>query len=81
VGFELSMRTIVIALDGRLFEGSIHSIELAVGPGMVRLGQTPSRKSDGSARKAFRRLASTNAEMSLREPRTIAKCRLLKCIN
>lgn len=30
---------VIEALDGGLFEGSVHALDLAVGPGMLRLGQ------------------------------------------
>ena len=38
--FELAMSFIVIALDGGLFERSVHPFDLAVGPWMVGLGET-----------------------------------------
>ena len=37
--FELGVRAVMVALNGRLFESSVHSFDLAIGPGMVRLGQ------------------------------------------
>ena len=36
---EVLVGFVVEALDGRFFEGSIHAFDLAVGPGMFRLGQ------------------------------------------
>ena len=36
---ELVVAAVVIAPDGRLFQGPVHSLDLAVGPGMVGLGQ------------------------------------------
>ena len=35
---ELLMGIVVVALDGRFLDGPIHSLDLAVGPGMLRLG-------------------------------------------
>ncbi len=37
--FKLSMRSIVIALDGGFFEGSVHSLYLSVCPWMIDFGQ------------------------------------------
>jgi hypothetical protein len=37
--FELAMRIIVIAPDGRLLERAVHPFDLAVGPRMVGLGE------------------------------------------
>jgi len=34
------MIVMVIAFHGRLFQRSVHSLDLAVGPGMVDFGQT-----------------------------------------
>ena len=33
------MALVVVALDGRLLEGAVHPLDLAVGPRMVRLGE------------------------------------------
>ena len=38
--FELGVGSIVVAFDSRLFESSIHSLDLAVGPRVVWLGQS-----------------------------------------
>ncbi len=35
MGVELLARVVVIALNGRFLDGSVHSFDLAVGPGMV----------------------------------------------
>lgn len=37
---ELAAVVVVVALDGRLFDGSVHALYLAVGPGMVGLGES-----------------------------------------
>ena len=39
MGFELRMCAVVIALDGGLFDGSVHAFHLAVGPGMIDFGE------------------------------------------
>lgn len=39
MSFELSVRAIVVSLNGCLLEGPVHSFDLAIGPRMVRLGQ------------------------------------------
>ena len=36
---KLVMAFVVEALDGRLFDGAIHSLDLPISPGMVRLGK------------------------------------------
>ena len=36
---EVLVGFVVEALDGSVFEGSVHAFDLAVGPGMFRLGQ------------------------------------------
>ena len=33
------MAGVVVALDGGIFDGSVHALDLTIGPGMVRLGQ------------------------------------------
>ncbi len=33
------MKIIVVSLDGCFLDGSVHAFDLAVGPGMFRLGQ------------------------------------------
>ena len=40
VAFELCVVVIVIALDGRVFDGAVHPLDLPVGPRMVHLGQS-----------------------------------------
>lgn len=40
VRFELAMRAVMVALHGRLFEGSVHPFNLAVGPRMTWLCQS-----------------------------------------
>ena len=37
---QFIMRLVVQALDGDVFDGAVHSLKLAVGPGMLDLGQT-----------------------------------------
>ena len=39
VRFELSVRAVMVALDGRLLEGSVHPLDLTIGPRMVGFGQ------------------------------------------
>ena len=39
VPLELGVRSIVVALDGRLFEGAVHPFDLAICPWMVGLGE------------------------------------------
>src|SRR5277367_3538277 len=39
VRFELVMGVVEVALDGGLLDGSVHALDLPVGPGMVGLGQ------------------------------------------
>lgn len=39
VAFELLVGLVVVAPDSGLLEGPVHSFDLAVGPGMVRLGE------------------------------------------
>ncbi len=36
---ELVMAVVVIAFDGGVLDGAVHSLDLSVGPGMVRLGE------------------------------------------
>ena len=38
--FELPMGLVVIAPDGGVLEGSVHPLDLTVGPRMLGLGQT-----------------------------------------
>ncbi len=35
---ELIMAVVVVALDGRVLDGAVHPLDLAVGPGMFDLG-------------------------------------------
>ena len=37
--FELFICAVVVALDGGLFDSSVHAFHLAVGPGMIDFGQ------------------------------------------
>ena len=39
MGLELVVAVVVITLDCRLFQGAVHALDLAIGPGMVRLRQ------------------------------------------
>jgi hypothetical protein len=39
VDAELLMTVVVVAPDGRLFDGAVHPLDLSVGPGVVHLGQ------------------------------------------
>ena len=39
VGSQLVVGFVVVALDGGVFEGSVHPLDLAVGPGVLRFGQ------------------------------------------
>lgn len=36
---QLGVAVVMIALDGRLLDGAVHSFDLAVGPGVLELGQ------------------------------------------
>lgn len=36
---ELIVAVVIVAFDGRVFEGPVHPLDLPVGPGMVRLRQ------------------------------------------
>jgi hypothetical protein len=36
---ELIVALVVVAFDSRFFEGAVHPLDLAVGPGVVRLGE------------------------------------------
>ena len=40
VSAQLVMAFIVIALDGGLFDGAVHPLDLSVGPGGIRFGKT-----------------------------------------
>ncbi len=40
VGSELLVGLVMVALDGGVLDGSVHPLDLTVGPGMVGLGQT-----------------------------------------
>ena len=37
--FELLIIVVVIAFDGGLFQGAMHAFDLAIRPGMARLGK------------------------------------------
>jgi len=39
VRFELSVRAVMVALNGRLLEGSAHPLDLTISPRMIGLGQ------------------------------------------
>lgn len=39
MGFELAVAVVVIALNGGVFDGSVHAFHLAIGPGMFDFGQ------------------------------------------
>ena len=36
---QLFVAVVVIAFDRRILDGAVHALDLAIGPGMVRLGQ------------------------------------------
>ena len=36
---ELVMAVVVVASDSCVLEGAVHALDLAIGPGMTRLGQ------------------------------------------
>ena len=38
MGFQLVMRSVVIPVDGRRFQGADPAFDLSIGPGMLRLG-------------------------------------------
>ena len=40
VGSQLVMRVVVVSPDGCLFQGSVHALNLAIGPRVIWLGQT-----------------------------------------
>jgi hypothetical protein len=40
VRFELFMGVVEVALDSGVLDGSVHALDLPVGPGMVGLGQS-----------------------------------------
>src|SRR3954470_3327022 len=40
VTFKLLMTVVVIALDGGLLDGAVHSLDLAIRPGMIDFGET-----------------------------------------
>ncbi len=40
VGAQMLMAVVVVALNSGLFEGAVHALDLTVGPGMVRFGET-----------------------------------------
>jgi hypothetical protein len=40
VRFELGVRAVMVALNGRLPEGSVHPLDFTIGPGMVWLSQS-----------------------------------------
>jgi len=39
VGAQLAVAVVVVTLDGGLFDGAVHALDLPVGPGMIRFGQ------------------------------------------
>lgn len=39
MGAQLVVPLVVVALDGGLFEGAVHALDLAIGPRVVHLGQ------------------------------------------
>jgi hypothetical protein len=39
MGFELAVAVVVIALDGGVFDGSVHAFHLAISPGVLDFGQ------------------------------------------
>jgi hypothetical protein len=39
VRFELLVRAVEEAFDGDFLDGSVHPFDLAIGPGMIRLGE------------------------------------------
>ena len=39
VGFELLVAVVVVALDGGFLDRAVHPLDLAIGPGMLDLGQ------------------------------------------
>lgn len=40
MGAELRVALVMVALDGRVLQDPVHSLDLTIGPGMVRLRQT-----------------------------------------
>src|SRR5262249_4530294 len=40
VAAQLLVGFVIEALDGSLFDGPVHALDLAIGPGVLRLGQT-----------------------------------------
>src|ERR1700693_6115383 len=40
VGSQLIVTVVVVALNRGLFDGAVHALDLAVGPGMVRFGKS-----------------------------------------
>jgi hypothetical protein len=39
VSFELIVSIVMVALDGRFLDRAVHALDLAIGPGMLDLGQ------------------------------------------
>ena len=39
MGVELVVSTVVVTPDGGLLEGSVHALDLPIGPGMIRSGE------------------------------------------
>src|SRR5215470_6625761 len=40
VTFKLLMTVVMVALDGGFLDGAVHSLDLAIGPGMIDFGET-----------------------------------------
>ena len=53
---QLVVAFVVVALDGRLFEGAVHSLDLTIGPRMVRFGQA--MFDSVSSARAIKRMAA-----------------------